>query len=78
MNKWISVEDKLPKSGQKVLVYINKHGEPLKQQTAIYERWSVYIDGVESNSGYDFSFVLQELQGYITHWQPLPSPPCKP
>lgn len=60
--EWISVKDKLPEPGKKVLGY----------RPSMYYKFvqTVYYAGRAWENGYDLSgnFV-------ITHWMPLPEPP---
>ncbi|STO54453.1 Protein of uncharacterised function (DUF551) [Canicola haemoglobinophilus] len=60
-NGWISVKDKLPKSGERVLVYFKNASRDYKSITL-----SELVDGE-----FDMGSKLFE----VTHWQPLPQPP---
>lgn len=63
MSKWISVEDRLPEDGEKVLVY------------AVYEEISLtcYDEVMHRFNVVDSDMFWKELN--VTHWQPLPEPP---
>lgn len=63
--EWVSVEDRLPENNDNVLIYANKTGE--KIEIAFYNDDDKEWQGLNS-------FWLP----YVTHWQPLPSPPLKP
>lgn len=59
---WVNVDEKLPKRGQKVLVYAPGYG-----CLAVSER--------ETEAG-QFSLEIDcGSDGYVTHWMPLPAPP---
>jgi hypothetical protein len=64
LNQWVSVEERLPEianwSGDRVLVYTEEGAI----HTGIYEG--------EPADNWPDKF---NDSGYITHWQPLPSPP---
>ena len=75
--EWISVNERLPKAGKRVLIRRN-HG--LLKTTAISFRRSEDEIALYSEFN-DDSFTCdcwdgQESNGYVvTHWQPLPEPP---
>lgn len=60
--KWISVDDKLPKHCQKVLVCDERHN----MVTAMYVTYD--------NGGFDWCTSVR-LVYKVTHWMPLPEPP---
>lgn len=61
--KWISVEDRLPKSGTLVLVTCDRSG--------VIKLWYWY-----RGKWMDYATELPEyITMDITHWQPLPDPP---
>lgn len=60
LNDWISVEDRLPEKGMRVLVYDNM-GFGL-------------VSGYHSTAGWYIEGNL-DLDSNVTHWQPLPKPP---
>ena len=64
MAEWISVKDKLPEVGVKVLVYSA-------------ENKNDYEVGAYSDTYRGF-FVRRFWYENITHWQPLPEPPRTP
>ena len=63
MSDWISVEDRLPPDGQQVLL---AWLSPLRK-TWIYETGELGF----------IEFMKDEYGEQITHWQPLPEPPCE-
>ena len=64
VNQWISVKDRLPEIGQKVLVYYPKwDGNEIQVAHLMRKRTMFYVDGINIRAE------------NITHWQPLPKPP---
>ena len=61
VQEWISVKDRLPEVGKKVLVYCK-------------ENKNDYEIGAYSDTYRGF-FVRQTWYENITHWMPLPQPP---
>lgn len=61
VQEWISVKDRLPKTGERVLVCIG----------AVFE---AFIDDDGKWQRY-YSAPLNEVLGEPTHWMPLPQPP---
>ena len=59
MSEWISVEDRLPKIGETVLVFESK----------------VLIATYKKSGFVQHCFDLEHYAEYTTHWQPLPEPP---
>lgn len=60
MSKWISVKDRLPKIGQRVILFdSNGFGS---------------LSGRLLSAGWYLEREL-DLSANITHWQPLPEPP---
>lgn len=67
MNNWISVKDRLPKLEQYVLA-VDSFGEvDLLEFCMDEEDGHFYF--IRSNKVEDVC---------VTHWQPLPEPPCEP
>lgn len=61
-NEWISVKDRLPEIGKKVLAY---------RPSMYYEFIQTIYHGSEMwENGYDIKGDM-----VITHWMPLPEPP---
>lgn len=60
VDAWISVNDKMPKLGDKVLVFIMDDG-----------KYSVTVAGYESSNG----MLPRFWYDGVTHWQPLPEAP---
>lgn len=64
VNQWISVKDRLPEIGQKVLVYYPKwDGNEIQVAHLMRKRTFFYVDGI--------NIRIEN----ITHWQPLSKPP---
>ena len=61
VQEWISVKDRLPETGERVLVCIG----------AVFE---AFIDDGGKWQRY-YSAPLNEVLGEPTHWMPLPQPP---
>ena len=61
VQEWISVKDRLPEPGERVLVCIG----------AVFE---AFIDDAGKWQRY-YSAPLNEVLGEPTHWMPLPQPP---
>ncbi len=73
--EWISVEDELPKNGQRVRVYGQYEGELYegdKMITAEGDWGSCGHFGVYLPADYYYAAVVK-----CTHWMPLPPPPTK-
>lgn len=65
VDRWISVKDRLPNDGERVIVYTVEDSVLEMKFDKRRERWGrVGIDGVNWFG-----------QFFITHWQPLPEPP---
>jgi len=74
MNEWISVEDRLPKSGQLVIAAWLHFATGSRTVDNSYMKSSIHYGGywrVREDED------LNELQtGWkVTHWMPLPKPP---
>lgn len=67
--EWISVKDRLPDRGERVLCFIKSSGK--HQNDIIFD--NVY-NGILV--GYNPPKYVWEWYGdYVTHWMPLPEPP---
>jgi hypothetical protein len=64
-DKWISVKDRLPKEGERVLVTIEFDKPNFRG-----ERRKISIDKVQCGC-----WLLEWADETITHWQPLPDLP---
>ena len=65
-NEWVSVEERLPRLHENVLVCAFWH-----------EHWGVYM-GWNSGHGWSVSCGLgQRSDVQVSHWMPLPAPPKK-
>lgn len=62
-NKWISVKDRLPEEGQKVIVFDNE-----------YKTVDTY-EFEDSKFLYRDSYHTDDYTNFVTHWMPLPKPP---
>jgi hypothetical protein len=63
--KWISVEERLPEAGKKVIIYIQDKG-------LVTFGWLERINPVSS----DLSWArIGHMGQNVTKWQPLPEPP---
>ena len=62
--QWISVNDRLPYDGEKVLVYLSNKN--------ISIGW--YVTNRDGARGFELSYGFV-LIDYFTHWMPLPEPP---
>lgn len=65
MSNWISVKDRLPEPGQRVIVFSAKG-------KFIGEGW---MDAKRKWFRYDGFASVELLFGTVTHWQPFPEPP---
>ena len=72
--EWISVKDKLPKDGEKVLVYYPKWRNE-KYYSCVFS--AEYQKRKYCDEGFGAEDVLFDIGGEdgITHWMPLPNPP---
>jgi hypothetical protein len=61
--EWISVNDRLPEIGDKVLIYCSSQGQLIAYLS--YEKQWIHV--------FDGSYLYLN----ITHWMPLPEPPSK-
>ena len=70
--QWISVEERLPKSRDWVLVWHTGYKTP-KKAKYLYECCKEFVfdggGGVWDIDGW------KDLEGVVTHWMPLPEPP---
>ena len=65
-NEWVSVEERLPRLRENVLVCAYWH-----------EHWGVYM-GWNSGHGWSVSCGIgQRSDVQVSHWMPLPEPPGK-
>ena len=63
VDPWITVTERLPEGGQKVLMLVNGR---------IEEATHLDFLGVWTGSG----IVYRDETGFVTHWRPLPEPPA--
>ena len=61
VQKWISVDDRLPESG--------------KEGVLIALRWGMVDIGWYEEGQWSSEFVNEYEDGEVTHWMPLPQPP---
>lgn len=65
-NGWISVDDKLPKDFEKVLLLCDKYGKKTFREIGYFNpELAKNLDRKESFS----------IHAFVTHWQYLPNPP---
>lgn len=65
--KWVSVKDRMPKKGERVLLYSKNTDFEIGTS---YDNYIVLDDGCPMSLSY--------LIGINAHWMPLPEPPEKP
>jgi len=65
--KWISVKERLPKEGEEVLVFGYWHEK--------FQPLMCYLS--PHRKGEWFTTVAGQQVYTVTHWMPLPDPPCK-
>lgn len=70
IGKWISVKDRLPKCGEKVLVYIkfSQDSESDFEDEICQSTYRGKLVGTKKD-------VWTWQSDYVTHWMPLPEPP---
>lgn len=79
MSEWISVEDRLPESGQKVVAANILNGEVLDYATAYYfsikhgAGWGVEDSAYTAENHDGPASIYLDIN--ITHWMSLPEPP---
>ena len=71
MNKWISVDERLPKKDELVLTITN--GKPTNNITLI----DAYELGEYTDGGWIIAEWPKWRDAKVTHWIPLPEPPKK-
>lgn len=66
-NGWISVNERLPEPGIRVLVWVSS------------DRWGVWADSCVEIAERKNLYGKWDVEGWdhddVTHWQPLPAPP---
>ena len=70
MSEWISVKDRLPKYGKRVLTYTPGMANQITVDA--YDRYYVDVDD-EWYEGWRYRG--NHAKNNITHWMPLPEPP---
>ena len=67
--EWIGVDDRLPHSGEWVLMYLNKYVGVDQYRAGFFSlhSWLSAADWTEDN------YILNADN--VTHWMPLPDPP---
>ena len=68
--KWISVEERLPKPYENVIVY-REHHNPVHGYCVID-----YIE-LTGQGGFEWSKSCASWKYVVTHWMPLPEPPME-
>lgn len=69
---WISVTEKLPNNGQRVLCYEDYRPLPTR---SMYHGCDIYYYRI--GIGFVFLETDEDPQGGITHWMPLPIDPTE-
>lgn len=69
--EWISVEDRLPKTGERVLIYVERKNTKENHHPFVIGRFA----GKKTISR--FFFVGQRADEKPTHWMYFPDPPTK-
>ena len=68
MSNWISVEDRLPKNNECVLVFAND----------IISNWMLTLEAYICPEYDSFDWIQLDGEDFpciVTHWMPLPEPP---
>ncbi len=76
MNNWISVDDRLPKTHERVMCLLNGRHiilELQKESPTYEETFEAFLYWHEP-----FEEYMQIEWCEVTHWMPLPEPPTKP
>jgi hypothetical protein len=75
---WISVKDRLPELGERVLV-IDKYGEIEIGNYSSFRNEQYYTynptESKEENRGWENDWCCSQDIEDVTHWMPLPEPP---
>ena len=69
MSEWISVEDRLPVSGEAIWIYCPED----EQQVGYYEK---DVDWGEEGVSHLFRSTRTDDYRVVTHWMPLPELPA--
>ncbi len=69
--EWISVEERLPETGEEVIVFIAGFEED--GSLASYSVREGVLFGTHPNGWWQGLFLITEF--LVTHWMPLPGPP---
>jgi hypothetical protein len=76
MSKWISVKDRLPEDGWRILLYCDVPDEYGKERIGVYlggKYWEII--GGEYYTLKDTMKRITRKKIIVTHWMPLPEPP---
>ena len=75
-NEWVSVEEKLPETGDRYIVLI-KQKYPWEKEWEFNVDVACYTfdDGYIDNCWDTFVDWLEGQETHVTHWMPLPAPP---
>ena len=76
-NGWISVDDKLPKVGEYVLVYDDKYDMAVSCLTEYHTKTGVKLEFSDITFSEYFADNSVPWLENVTHWQPLPPIPTK-
>ena len=72
MNDWISVKDSMPKMDVVVLIFA-----PSEDPDCPLMDIAMRVESAEGDGGRWMMHIWQFAKS-ITHWRPLPEPPCQP
>lgn len=72
MSEWISVEDRIPPDGDRILVCIKKPRIGRLVTIAVFNNDKSVVD---NSKLYWLPSMNQRYARYISHWMPLPKPP---
>lgn len=68
-NGWINIKERLPKKGQKVIIYINDKD----MDTYLCIHVAYYVE--EDDESYFETADDSYSEMLVSHWRPLPEPP---
>jgi len=71
--EWISIEDRLPLNQEDV---VNYNSVDVIVCTMYDEVYCMEFAMGNTNGNYWHVFG-ERIEGYVTHWMPLPKPPCR-
>lgn len=79
MNKWLSIEDELPKENIPVIGFLkidnNKHDIAVVVRLVLADENGEYSDFYRYSEDRDIKEIIGDQPEDVTHWMPLPEPP---